>query len=106
MEQKIILIIIGMSLVTYIPRMLPLVVLSKFDLPPLFLQWLKYIPVAVLSALLAPGVLVVNGHLSLGLNNKYFLASIPCFIIGFWTKNLFITVLVGIVSMFIAKQFI
>ncbi|HEY3315216.1 MAG TPA: AzlD domain-containing protein, partial [Bacillota bacterium] len=43
----------GMALVTYLPRMLPLVVLSRFKLPPAVLRWLSFVPVAVLSALLA-----------------------------------------------------
>ncbi|MBZ4646944.1 MAG: hypothetical protein PWR27_1077 [Petroclostridium sp.] len=103
MEQKIILAIIGMSLVTYIPRMLPLVILSKFEMHPLFLKWLKYIPVAVLSALLVPGILLSDKNLAVSLDNKNFLASIPCFLVAAKTKNLFFTVLAGIVSMFLLK---
>ncbi|NLY43731.1 MAG: AzlD domain-containing protein [Clostridiaceae bacterium] len=104
MDSKILLIIFGMGLVTYIPRMIPLVILSKFDMPPLFLKWLKYIPVAVLSALLLPGILITEQGFSMGLNNKSFLASLPCFFVAAKTRNLFITVLVGIVSMFILQR--
>lgn len=105
MDQKIILVLIGMSVVTYIPRMLPLVVLSKVKLPPLFLKWLKYIPVAVLSALLAPGILLSHNHIAFNFDNKALLASLPCFIVAAKTKNLFLTVLVGIVSMFLLQQY-
>ena len=103
METKIIVIIIGMSLVTQIPRIIPLVVMSKLSLPPLLLNWLKYIPVAVLSALLVPSVLLPGGQLSISLDNKSLLASIPCIIIAAKTKNLFITVLSGIVMMAILQ---
>jgi branched-subunit amino acid transport protein len=103
MEQKIVLVIIGMSIVTYFPRMLPLVVLSKFEMHPLFLKWLRYIPVAVLSALLVPGILLSDKKLAIGLENKAFLASIPCFLVATKTKNLFLTVLVGISSMFLLQ---
>lgn len=93
-----------MSIVTYIPRMVPLVLLSKIQLPPLFLKWLKYIPVAVLSALLFPGIMLPGGSLAFGLDNKSLLASIPCFAVAAKTKNLFLTVLVGIVCMFLLQQ--
>jgi len=95
--------IIGMSIVTYLPRMIPLVILSKFNIPPLWMKWLNYIPVAVLSALLAPILLISDGKLALSSDNKPLLASIPCFLVAAKTKNLFLTVLVGIVSMFLLK---
>ena len=104
MEQKVILIIIGMSLVTYLPRMLPMVLLSKVNLPPLFLKWLQFIPIAVLSALLAPAILAPQGELSIGLDNKAFIASIPCFFVAIKTKNLFLTVVVGILSMLLLQN--
>ncbi|WHH60304.1 AzlD domain-containing protein [Petroclostridium sp. X23] len=81
-----------------------MVVLSKFKLPPLFLKWLRYIPVAVLSALLVPGILLSDNKFSFGLENNALLASIPCILVAAKTKNLFLTVLVGIISMFLLKM--
>lgn len=104
MAQKIVLVIIGMSVVTYLPRMLPLVVLSKLKLPPLFTAWLRYIPVAVLSALLVPGVLLSHGRLAFTLQNKALLASIPSLLVAARTKNLFLTVSAGIVTMYLLQQ--
>jgi branched-subunit amino acid transport protein len=84
--------------------MLPMVVLSKFKLPPLFLKWLRYIPVAVLSALLVPGILLSDNKFSFEFENNALLASIPCILVAAKTKNLFLTVLVGIISMFLLKM--
>jgi branched-subunit amino acid transport protein len=59
MDQKIILLtIFGMALVTYIPRLVPVSLLSSRSLPPLVIAWLRYIPVAVLSAMLLPSLVV------------------------------------------------
>ncbi|NLO38063.1 MAG: AzlD domain-containing protein [Ruminiclostridium sp.] len=99
MEQETILIILGMSLVTYLPRVLPVVILSKMNIPEWFLQWLKYIPVAVLSALLVPGILISEGKLNFSLHNRNLLAAVPCIFIAYKTKNLFITVLSGVLLM-------
>lgn len=100
-EQKILLTILGMSLVTYLPRMLPLVVLSRIKLPAVFIRWLGYIPPAVLSALLLPGILISEGQVNLTFDNHALMASIPCLIAALVWKNMFVTVVVGVVSMLV-----
>jgi|SRR5690554_6746251 branched-subunit amino acid transport protein len=97
MRPEILFMIIGMSIVTQLPRIVPLVVLTRISLPPLIERWLKHIPVAVLSALLFPSLLLSDGSLSLSLDNTALLAAIPCIIIAAKTKNLFLTVLAGII---------
>ncbi|HHU48862.1 MAG: AzlD domain-containing protein [Caldicoprobacterales bacterium] len=97
MRSEILFVIIGMSMVTQLPRIIPLVVLTRMSLPPLVVRWLKHIPVAVLSALLFPSLLLSDGRLSLSLDNTALLAAIPCMVIAAKTKNLFLTVLTGII---------
>lgn len=84
-----------MMLVTYLPRMLPLVILSKVNIPPLVLRWLKFIPVAVLSALLGPEILMGQSGIDFSRNNIFLLAAVPSFLIAYKTKNLFYTVFTG-----------
>ena len=58
--MKIILLIIGMALVTYLPRVLPAIFQDRFQFPDWFQKWLKSIPYAALGALIFPGVLLVD----------------------------------------------
>lgn len=88
-------IFIGMGLVTYIPRMLPLVALSKRPMPELLLRWLKYVPPAVLAALLAPDLFLTRGQWNLSPENLYLLAAIPTFGLALLTRNLVVTVAAG-----------
>ncbi|MDD2402185.1 MAG: AzlD domain-containing protein [Clostridia bacterium] len=106
MDSKVFAIIIGMMLVTYIPRMLPLVVLSKMNIPPLVLNWLKYIPIAVLASLLAPEIFMNETGLDISLNNQMLLAAIPAFIVASLTKNLFYTVFSGMGAIIIISRFL
>ena len=46
----------GMGLVTYLPRALPLIYLAHKKMPQWLIDWLSLIPVAILSALLAPSL--------------------------------------------------
>jgi branched-subunit amino acid transport protein len=45
--------VLACALVTAVPRVLPLVALSRRQLPPRLADWLRYVPLAVLAALLA-----------------------------------------------------
>jgi branched-subunit amino acid transport protein len=49
--------LIGMGMVTYLPRWIPLHFLSRRSLPEWFIQWLELIPAAILSALLLPALI-------------------------------------------------
>jgi len=87
-----------MALVTFIPRYMPFVILSRRRIPEVMKTWLSYVPVAVLSSLLAPAIFAPAGTLSFSLTaNPFLWASIPLFIIAYYTKNLFITVSSGMV---------
>jgi branched-subunit amino acid transport protein len=57
--MEILLIIGGMALVTFIPRLLPAVVLQSVPLPGWVRRWLETIPYAALGALIFPGILEV-----------------------------------------------
>jgi len=45
--------VLACALVTAVPRVLPLLVLSRLRLPQWLLDWLRYVPVAVLASLLS-----------------------------------------------------
>jgi len=97
MKGEIIPIIIGMGIVTYIPRWLPLFFLSRRRLPPWLIDWLGFIPAAILSALILPS-LVTTGE------PRHFLCfkpdlwvAIPTLIFALKTKSLAGTVVIGMV---------
>ncbi len=95
----------GMLLVTYIPRVLPLLILTRIEIPEIIIRWLRFIPVAILAALLTPGILIVEGKLMLNYHNVFLLAAVPTFIVGIYKKNIFLTVILGIVSVMIINLF-
>jgi len=50
-------IIIGMMLVTFIPRCLPFLAFSRLNIPRSLKKFLRYIPPAALGALILPGAI-------------------------------------------------
>ena len=86
---------LGMGLVTYLPRALPLLYLAHRQLPQWLVDWLALIPVAVLSALLAPSLLVDNATRQLSFGRPELLVAIPTLIFAVKTRSLGGTVLLG-----------
>jgi branched-subunit amino acid transport protein len=104
MDQTTVLItLLGMGLVTYLPRLLPAWFLRGRELPPFLVAWLRYVPVAVLAALLVPSLLVQNNSFNLHWDNLYLWAAVPALFTAWKTKNMFLTVLVGMALVALAR---
>lgn len=91
--------LIGMMLATAPPRVMPLVMLSQKKLPKVIERWLAYVPLAVLSAMLFPSVLMPEGQLALQFDNLYLWASVPAILIAWKTRSLFPPVVAGVVGL-------
>lgn len=62
------LLILGMTLATYIPRALPFVLLDRMKFGAKVRKFLKLIPYTAITALIFPGVLLVDAaHPSIGI---------------------------------------
>ncbi len=89
--------VLACALVTALPRVLPLVVLSRTTLPAWLLDWLRYVPIAVLAALCAIELLP-GGTLALSASNPALPAIAAAFLVAAKTRNLLGTVLAGVGS--------
>jgi branched-subunit amino acid transport protein len=85
----------GMGLVTYLPRALPLLYLAHKRMPQWWVDWLSLIPVAILSALLAPSLLVDTATHSLTFGKLELLVAVPTLLFALKTQSLGGTVVVG-----------
>jgi branched-subunit amino acid transport protein len=104
MEQEIVfLTLLGMLAVTYVPRALPVLVLSSRRLPTVVVAWLRHVPVAVLAAMLFPALFVQEGRIDLGLDNLFLWAALPAFLVAWRRRSFFVTVIVGIVVVAVAR---
>ncbi|MGE6376661.1 AzlD domain-containing protein [Peribacillus muralis] len=91
------LIIVGAAIVTFIPRVVPLMVLSRIELPEWGMRWLNYVPISVMAALISQEILVHDGEFSSLTDNIQLVAAIPTFLIAIKTRSLLVTVLSGVI---------
>lgn len=96
--------ILGMGLVTYIPRWLPLVWLTGREINPLFVRWLTFVPASILSALVVPSLLLDPATRALSLARPEFLVALPTLAFGWWSRSLGGTVIVGMVLFYLAGK--
>ena len=99
--MKYLPLILGMALVTYIPRLIPLVVLKKGRSSEKFTLFLTFIPYTSLSILIIRGILTSTDDMKIPTILGILVASI----IAYVQKNLILSVLGGIVAAFISINF-
>jgi branched-subunit amino acid transport protein len=104
-QTSIFLTILGMCLVTYLPRLLPVWLLSSRQLPRVVITWLRYVPAAVLSAMLLPSLLLEGSRLHLVADNLFLLAAIPTLLVAWKTRSMFGAVIVGMALVALARLF-
>lgn len=101
METSFLTLVVGMGLVTYIPRWLPLAFLARRRLPTWFVEWLDLIPAAILSALLIPALVTGGSPRCLDLFRSELWVALPTFVLALKTKSLGATVLAGMLLFWI-----
>ncbi|WP_053361825.1 AzlD domain-containing protein [Bacillus sp. FJAT-27251] len=99
MNKEIVLMIIGMGLVTYIPRMLPFIMFRGKELPPFIQGILKNVPYATLGALIFPAVLYIQEDIWYGI-----VGAAAAFAAAFLGANV-IVVVIGSIAVLSACSF-
>lgn len=89
------ILIMGMMLVTFGVRYPVLAILGRLELPPRILNALRYVPVAVLTAITVPAVLAPDGQVNLSVDNAYMVASVFAVLVSLYSKNLLLTIVLG-----------
>jgi branched-subunit amino acid transport protein len=94
--MNVILLIIGMMVVTFFPRYLPFITISKWNPPRFVKRFLKFIPYAALGALILPGaVMAVPGYPSAAIIG--IIAAILC---SWFRKEIILTVIISVSATF------
>ena len=90
--------IAGMAVVTFGIRYIMFPISGRVQFHPMFERSLGYVPPAVLSAIIVPSILMPTGEVNLNLTNPYLIGAAAACIVGWFYKNLLLTI---VVSMFI-----
>ncbi|GAA0490524.1 hypothetical protein GCM10008986_15660 [Salinibacillus aidingensis] len=90
-------IIIGMSIVTIVPRIIPVFLVDKASYPSWINRWLDAIPYAALGALIFPGIMtVIPDQPVIGL-----IGGVMAIVIAFFEVNVIFAVIGAIVTVYL-----
>jgi branched-subunit amino acid transport protein len=95
-DQYVWAVIFFSGLVTYLARLLPLLLLTNASLPAGFALWLKYVPACVFGAMIFSEIFVRDGYLNLSWDNIYLISSIGVLAVAYKTKSLPLSIASGL----------
>jgi len=93
MRESMLILILGMGLVTFLPRFIPMAFLSRWIFPEKVKVGLSYFPVAILSAIVFPTFFTDGNQVEIQF--QYLLAALPVFLFAWKVKSLWGSVLLG-----------
>ena len=94
-DVALVLTIVGMGVITYAIRVSLFLLPEGAQLPERLLRALRYVPAAVLSAIIAPELLMPGGAFDLSLGNERLLAGLVAILVAWRTRNVLLTVIAG-----------
>lgn len=93
--MSVLLLILGMALLTYLQRLLPLALIDRASLPAWVDQGMNFITVAILAALIGAALVPRDDWLSFTVDGRL-LAGLVAIGLAKWTGNTFITLAGGL----------
>lgn len=100
-NNYIIIVILGMAIVTYISRILPMIIFSKNDMPESIKDIMKFIPIAILSSLIAKDIFFSGDNLYISFTNPKIISGIIVLLVAYKFKSIAVSIAVGAISIFL-----
>lgn len=94
------------GLITFGMRFSLIYLFGKFHVPEALRKALHYVPPAVLSAIIFPELFIRNEALNLSLDNYRLMAGLVAILVAWFTKNILITILAGMLALFLLQFFL
>jgi len=97
--------IIAAGLLTYATRLSAILLSGRFEMPTQLERALRFVPVAVLTAIFLPELVFIQDELLLSFRNPRLLAGLLAILVAWRTKNVMYTIVIGMLALWV-MQFI
>jgi branched-subunit amino acid transport protein len=94
------------GLITFLIRFSLIYSFGKFKVPETIQKSLRYVPPAVLSAIIFPELFLHDGTFDASLENTRLLAGLVAIVIAWLSRNTLITILAGMLALFLLQIFL
>ena len=93
------------GLITFGMRFSLIYLFGKFHIPETLRKALHYVPPAVLSAIVFPELLLHSGALDISFQNERLIAGLIAVLVAWFSRNTLLTILVGMLALFLLQFF-
>ena len=93
------------GLLTFGMRFIFIYLLGRFEVPETMRRALRFVPPAVLSAIVVPELLIRSGRMDLSLTNFRLLAGVVAVLLAWKTKNTLLTIVGGMLALLLLEFF-
>lgn len=94
------------GLLTFAMRFSLIYLFGRFHVPDALRKALHYVPPAVFSAIIFPELFIRNETLNLSLDNYRLMAGLVAILVAWFTKSILITMLTGMLALFLLQFFL
>ena len=91
------------GLLTFGMRFIFIYLLGRFELPETMRRALRFVPPAVLSAIVVPELLIRSGRMDVSLTNFRLLAGVVAVLVAWRTRNTLLTILGGMLALLLLE---
>ena len=95
--------IFAAGLITYATRLSFILLFERIEIPAWLRRALRFVPAAVLSAIVLPELVFQDGSLAVTPANPRLLAGIVAILVAWRTKNILLTLVSGMVTLWILQ---
>jgi branched-subunit amino acid transport protein len=97
------LIVVAMGFVTFGIRLIPIVLLGRIEISLVVQRALRFVPPAVLTAIIVPELLYHNSQIDVSLTNVRLIAGLIAIVVAWRTKNALITIGAGMIALWVLQ---
>lgn len=97
------LVIFLAGIITFVTRLSFIALLDRMRLPAWFGRALRFVPVAVLSAIILPQTAMRNGTTDLSWRNPQLLSAALAILVAWRTRNILLTIVAGMLALLAAQ---
>jgi branched-subunit amino acid transport protein len=101
--EKIWLTILAAGLLTYATRLSFILLVGNRDIPQSWRRALRFVPPAVLTAIIFPELLISQGHIDITTSNIRLLAGILAALVAWRTRNIIATLATGMATLLLLQ---
>lgn len=99
MRSEVVIAIAAMAAATFFTRFASPAILGSSGIAPRFKRFLKHVPTAILTALIAPSLFAPQGHIEISIGNSYLIAGTIAALLAYFRQPPLVTMGGGMATM-------